>query len=486
MRDTVRFRLDGETHEIRNPDPTLTLLRYLRTTLRRTGAKEGCAEGDCGACTVAIARPSEKPRAVNSCILFLPMLDGMDLTTVESLSGEDDPLHPIQQALVESHGSQCGFCTPGFVMAIYAHRAQGGGLSLQEINDAIAGNLCRCTGYGPIIEAARSAQFTFSSAEPALGKGPNSGDETDETLAIEHVSALTGARKLFFAPRTLEELALLAEKHPDAIFLAGATDVGLWVTKQHRTLMTLISVTRIPELGLIRQTPDGLEIGAAVSYTDAHAALSSYHRDFGELVRRVGAVQVRNAGTIGGNIANGSPIGDTPPLLIALDATLVLRRGAHERRLPLEQFFLAYGRQDRAPGEFVVRVSVPKLAPDARFGAYKLSKRFDQDISAVCGAFRIVLKEGKVGDARFAYGGMAGVPKRATHAEKALIGKDWNEANVRAAMAALDQDFTPLTDMRASAGYRLKIAGNLLYRFWLENGAEENPPRLLDAEALDG
>lgn len=477
MRDVVRFALDGQTHEVRNPDPTLTLLRYLRGELRRTGTKEGCAEGDCGACTVAIAGPDETPRAVNSCILFLPMLDGMTLWTVESLVGADGALHPIQQAMVDHHGSQCGFCTPGFVMAIYAHLASQGGTSTTEINDALAGNLCRCTGYGPIIAAAQSAGKIAAESHPPA--------TTDDSLGIEHICVRTGLTKRFFAPRSLDELGALAEKYANATFLAGATDVGLWVTKQHRDLETLISVMHVPELRKLKDTTNGLEIGAAVRYAEAHAALAQIHPDLGELIRRLGAAQVRNAGTIGGNIANGSPIGDMPPALIAVDATLVLRKGATERKLPLEKFFLDYGKQDRAPGEIVARVLVPKLPAKALYGVHKISKRFDQDISAVCGAFRIVVENGKVADARLAYGGMAGVPKRAAHAEAALVGKDWNEASVRTAMTALAQDFSPLTDARGSAEYRLKTARNLLYRFWLENNGSATPTRLLQAGALD-
>ncbi len=473
MRDVVRFRLDGQTHEIRNPDPTLTLLRWLRTELRRTGTKEGCAEGDCGACTVAVAAPGEPVRAVNACILFLPMLDGATLWTVESLVGADGALHPIQQAMVEQHGSQCGFCTPGFVMSIFAHLESGGGTSRREIDDALAGNLCRCTGYGPIIAAAQGV--THARTEPEW-LAPDA-----EMLAIEH--QVRGRTRRFFAPRSITELSALLLQHPDATLLAGATDVGLWVTKQHRELDTMISVMNVAELRELKETADGLEIGAAVRYTEAHAALARFHPDFGELVRRLGGAQVRNCGTIGGNIANGSPIGDTPPALIAAGATLVLRKGDRERRLPLEDYFLDYGKQDRAKGEFVSRVIVPKLPSGALFATYKLSKRFDQDISAVCAGFRVLRDGPQVADARLAFGGMAGVPKRAAHAERALAGSVWEEASVRRAMDALALDFKPLTDQRGSSAYRMEAARNLLWRFYLESmGASE---RVLDAAAVD-
>ncbi|MEQ1929052.1 MAG: xanthine dehydrogenase small subunit [Parvularculaceae bacterium] len=479
MRDVVRFRLDGVTHEIRNPDPTVTLLRWLRAGLRRTGAKEGCAEGDCGACTVAVSAPGEPLRAVNACILFLPMLDGAELWTAESLVGDDGALHPIQRALVEQHGSQCGFCTPGFVMSIFAHLESGGGTSRREIDDALAGNLCRCTGYGPIISAAQSLT-DYRRYEPER-LAPDF-----EMLAIEYEAR--GTMRRFHAPRSVAELAALALQYPEAVLLAGATDVGLWVTKQRREIETIISVMNVPELRELSETPAGLEIGAAVRYSEAEGALARFHPDVGELVRRIGGKQVRNCGTIGGNIANGSPIGDMPPALIAAGAVLVLRKGDYERRLPLEDYFLAYGEQDRARGEFVARVIAPRLPPGALFATYKVSKRFDQDISAVCGGFRVLRDGARVSDARLAFGGMAGVPKRAALAEKELIGSAWGEAGVRRAMDALALDFKPLTDQRGSSAYRLDAARNLLWRFFLENEparAGATRERILDAAPVD-
>ncbi|HXC54153.1 MAG TPA: xanthine dehydrogenase small subunit [Rhizomicrobium sp.] len=476
MRDTVRFRLDGVLHEVRNPDPTLTVLRYLRGALRRTGTKEGCAEGDCGACTVVLGEDVDGRtayRAVNACILFLPMIDGKTLFTVESLSPPVGPLHPVQQAMVDADASQCGFCTPGFVMSLYAHYLNRGDCDVPAIRDALAGNLCRCTGYGPIVEAARRmndfprVEARGAAADPAMS----------DMLAI-----VDGTRR-FFAPRSRAELAALLQEHPDATVLAGGTDVGLWVTKQYRTLPTIVSVAAVAELRDITETPDTVEIGAAVTYSEAYAILGHLYPGFGELLRRLGSVQVRNAGTIGGNIANGSPIGDTPPPLIALGATLVLCREDKERHLSLEDYFVAYGKQDRAPGEFVAKIVVPKLAPNASFRVYKLSKRFDQDISAVCGAFHITRDHASVRAARICFGGMAATPKRAAAAEAALIGKPWSEATVHTAMQALTRDFTPLDDMRASAAYRMRAAQNLLLRAWYEiSGAAAT--RILDQKAL--
>ncbi|HEY0302426.1 MAG TPA: xanthine dehydrogenase small subunit, partial [Rhizomicrobium sp.] len=369
MRDTVRFQLDGRLHEIQNPDPTRTVLRWLRSEARRTGTKEGCAEGDCGACTVVLGEERESKtvyRAVNACILFLPMLDGKTLFTVESLSAPGTPLHPVQQAMVDTNASQCGFCTPGFVMSLYAHYLNGGATDAPSVRNALAGNLCRCTGYGPIVEAAQR-----------MNDAPRAAPKAQATLADGESLALASAGRRFFAPRTISELASLVLAHPDATVLGGATDVGLWVTKKLQVLPTVISVMSVAELSRIAETPDVLEIGAAVTYSAAQTVLARLHPDLGELIRRLGSVQVRNAGTIGGNIANGSPIGDSPPPLIALGATLVLRRGDTQRRMPLEDFFLAYGKQDRRPGEFVEKVIVSKLKPGADFRVYKISKRFD-------------------------------------------------------------------------------------------------------------
>ncbi len=472
MRDTVRFLLDGQVHAIKNPDPAQTVLRWLRSEARRTGTKEGCAEGDCGACTVVLGEAQASKtvyRAVNACILFLPMLDGKTLFTVESLSAPGVALHPVQQAMVDANASQCGFCTPGFVMSLYAHYLNRGSVDAPAIRDALAGNLCRCTGYGPIVEAAQR-----------MNDAPRVNAETKAAPVSDGSLAIAAAGKRFFAPRTRDELAALALEHPEATLLGGATDVGLWVTKKLQVLPTIISVMSVAELNRLADTPDALEIGAAVTYSQAFEALAGLHPDFGELLRRLGSVQVRNAGTIGGNIANGSPIGDSPPPLIALGAALVLRRGGETRRMPLEDFFLAYGKQDRRPGEFVETVIVPKLRPGCDFRVYKISKRFDQDISAVCGAFLIRRDGETVREARICYGGMAGTPKRAAAAEAALTGRPFTESAIRTAMQALEQDFTPLSDMRASAAYRMTAAKNLLLKAYLEiTGAKAT--RVLEA-----
>lgn len=471
MRDTIRFTLNGKPAEVRAPDPTRTLLEWLREDIRLTGTKEGCAEGDCGACTVMAVDPQGQARAINSCIQFLPMIDGCALTTVEGLGGAD----PVQKELVANHGSQCGFCTPGFVMALHAHHARGGAADTASISDAIAGNLCRCTGYGPILRAGEKACST--------PKPPISAPKQDtESLGYEHTSK-SGIRR-FFAPTTLEEMAKLCEQHPDAIILGGATDVGLWVTKQGRRIETIISVMRVRELQSVRTTKAGLEIGAAVRYADAHDALAELHPSLKDYIRRLGAVQVRDSGTVVGNIANGSPIGDMPPVLIALDASMRLRKGATERALSLEQFFISYGKQDRQAGEIITHVDVPAVPKGAYFTAEKVSKRFEQDISSVSAGLLVRVDNGVVVEARLAFGGMAGVPKRAATAEEALIGRLWTEANINAAMEALGQDFQPLTDWRGSAQYRLVTAQNLLKRFFLENSTPKPATRVTTLKSV--
>jgi len=491
MRESVSFLLGDELVEIASCDPTRTVLDWLRLDRRRTGTKEGCAEGDCGACTIVVGRlDGDRLRyeAINACIRFLPTLDGCHVLTVEHLRSPGGALHPVQQAMADCHGSQCGFCTPGFVMSLLALWLNERAPSVQRIEDALAGNLCRCTGYEPIIaaaqrmDAAEREQDRFVAAMPATVARL-------KVLADGETLSVGDGERHFYAPATVAALADLVSAHPQATLVAGATDVGLWVTKGMRRLDPVIFLGRIDELRGISDEGDHLRFGAMANQIAVREVLASISPQLDEMMRRFGGEQVRNAGTIGGNIANGSPIGDLPPALIALGATLVLRKGSERRELPLEAFFLDYRKQDRQPGEFVEAVLVPKLPTDALFHISKISKRFDEDISAVCGAFYLELDEaGRVSEARLAYGGMAGIPKRAKAAESALLGHSWNEETVAAAIAALAGDFTPLTDMRASAGYRLKVACNLLRRFLIETTAPETATRVagLLAEAAHG
>ncbi|WP_323042082.1 xanthine dehydrogenase small subunit [Gemmobacter sp.] len=462
----IAFLLNGTPVRLREVAPTRTLLDWLREDRGLTGTKEGCNEGDCGACTIMVT-DAGGARALNACILFLPQLHGKAVRTVEGMAGPDGQLHPVQQAMVDCHGSQCGFCTPGFVGSMVTAHLNGE----TDHDTVLAGNLCRCTGYAPILRAAQSA-----ASQPA----PDWVRDDPASFAFSEIPPGSGGGTPGVAiPRTADDLADWCLANPDGRLIAGATDVGLWVTKQLRDLGPVAFVAGIPDLRGVTITDAHIRIGATTTMEELRHAIAPHHPDFAEMLRRFASVQVRNAATLGGNIANGSPIGDAPPVLIALGARLHLRRGAARRDMALEEFFLDYGKQDRQPGEFVEAVTIPRQ-PD-RLKCYKLSKRFDQDISAVMGAFSITLDQGRVTQARIAFGGMAGTPKRARGAEAALIGADWSERAVATACAALAQDFTPLSDMRASAAYRMQAAQGMLRRYWLEDRGLA--PRILEIGA---
>ena len=482
MRDHIRFILGDEAVELRDIDPTMTVLDWLRLEKGRAGTKEGCAEGDCGACTVVIARPQDgrlSYRAVNGCIVFMPMLDGCQLLTVEDLKAPDGTLHAVQQSMVDCHGSQCGFCTPGFVMSLFALYRNEESPTDQRIDDVLAGNLCRCTGYAPIAAAAKQMYQEGPAAKDWFAAGEADIVARLEALADGETLCIEADGRRLYAPADIDGLADILEQNPDACIVAGGTDVGLWVTKQLRDITPAVHIGRVAELRRIEETDEAITIGAGVTYDEASSIIAAHYPDFGELIRRIGGLQVRNMGTIGGNIANGSPIGDSPPALIAAGATLGLRLGSDRRTMLLEDFFIDYGKQDRRPGEFVEYVVLPKPEPNTHFRCYKISKRFDQDISAACGAFQLRLDGGNVADIRIAFGGMAATPKRAAATEAALTGKPWTEETIEAALPAMEQDYTPLTDWRASAGYRMAVAKNLLRKFHAETSGPATPIRLV-------
>lgn len=465
MSDAITFLLNGEVQRVADAPPTTTLLNWLRYEKRLIGTKEGCAEGDCGACTVAIREIGQRgrltQRTVNACIHLLPMVHGKEVVTVEHLS-RDGALHPVQQAMSEGHGSQCGFCTPGFVMSLWHGYETGAPTDADAVADQLAGNLCRCTGYGPILKAASAAR--------KLPAAPSDKAEAKDRLKALNAGPLAYATDdcAFWAPHDADTLAQLVEDYPNATILAGATDIGLWVTKQGFAPKEIIYLGDCADLAEVEETLTGAQIPAAVSHQKAMTSLAELFPDMGELWRRFASEQVRSAGTLCGNIANGSPIGDAPPALIAIGATLTIRKGSKIRQALLEDFFIDYGKQDLSPGEFVqaVDITAPDNPMDLR--CYKISKRFDQDISAIMAAINIRLRGDKIAEVRIAFGGMAATPKRAAAAEAALKGQPFDEPAFKAAMEALDKDFSPIDDHRASAAYRMKTAKNLLLKYFVE------------------
>ena len=474
MRHEIRFILNGEEVRLHELGAQQTLLDYLRIARRLTGTKEGCAEGDCGACTVLVGRLTEaglRYETVNACIRFLASLDGCHVVTIEHLRGAEGGLHPVQQAMVEVHGSQCGFCTPGIVMSLYALWMEAAAPSDAQIETALQGNLCRCTGYEPIFKAARAAaQMGDPAADPlALERA----DVAKRLAALADGARVdvnrAGDRAIL--PARVEDLAEVLAEHPDATLVAGATDVGLWVTKMMKPITPAVFIGHLVELRTVSETGSSLRIGAGASYSEAEAALGRAFPHMADYWRRIAGWQVRNMGTVGGNIANGSPIGDTPPVFIALGAKLHLRSAAGLREMPLEDFFIDYGKQDLHAGEFVEAVELPLAEAGVHHAAYKVSKRRDEDITAVAAGFAVRVADGKITGARIAFGGMAATPKRAAKAEAALVGKPFAEASFEAAAQAVAEDFAPLSDWRATADYRSLVAANLFRRFWAEQGA---------------
>ena len=461
MADNVRFTLNDQQVEIAGIPPVTTLLDWLRDHRGLRGTKEGCAEGDCGACTVVLEREGRRD-AVNSCIVLLGQLDGLSVRTVEGLRGADGGPHPVQTAMAEADATQCGFCTPGFVMSALAHASSGGTADPDAIHESLAGNLCRCTGYRPIVEA--MTRIAGLAVEPP-----------PVPLMVPRTTS-TAFEGAFFAPRSLDELLELRAAHPEALLLAGGTDLGLLASRERKPPKAVIHLLHVPELAAISATADKITIGAAATYTAAAPVLIEAFPALRAYLSRLGSRQIRNMGTIGGNIGTASPIGDMPPVLLALEASLTLVSKRGSREIPLDDFFLDYRKTALAPDEVIQSLSMPRLWEGETFHCDKVSKRRDQDISTVAGAYRVRIRNGRIEDARLAFGGMATTPRRARAAEAALL-KD----GFAAAIAAVETDFKPVDDWRGSASYRRQVAANLLRRLELRLA---DPGRVLEVEAL--
>ena len=464
--DTIQFLLNNKILRIKNPDPNQTILNYVRNDLKMTGTKEGCAEGGCGACTIVIGELNKNKiiyKAINACISFLPILNGKQLILVEDLSNGND-LHPVQEAMIKYHGSQCGFCTPGFTMSLFSMHKNNRSINSEVVDEALSGNLCRCTGYRPIIDAAKS--LNNKNDQDKFKQKQNNTIKLLKKIKSNDIEINKSGKK-FFAPKTITNLKKILNKHPNAKILSGGTDLSLEVTKFRKEIKTIISLNSIEKLNFIKKNRNQLEIGATTSLLDFQNLIKNYFLDFHDILKRYGSLQIRNVGTIAGNIATASPIGDTLPILLTLDAKVVVQATNKKKIFPLNDFFISYRKTKLKKGEFIYSIKIP-INKENIFKAYKISKRFDDDISSVCGSFSFLIKKNKITKAVIAYGGMSEIPKRALTVEKKLINSDFSENTFSKVVNLINKDFSPIDDMRASKNYRLSVAKNLLLKAFHE------------------
>ena len=462
----IQFIFENKIQQIQNPDPNETILSYIRSKLKKTGTKEGCAEGGCGACTVVIGELKKNNivyKAINSCIAFTTSLEGKQLLVVEDLMLKNGSLHPVQSAMVNYHGSQCGFCTPGFVMSLFAMYKNNTSYDKKTIEDSISGNLCRCTGYRPIIDAAKSLK---NSKSDQFKKNKNKTIVLLKKIRPKNI-LISNENKRYFAPRTVNELKKIIKKYPNLDFFSGGTDMSLVVTKQRKDLENILYLNSIDELNYIKENNKYIEVGATTSLRTFEQFIKKYYSDFNTILKRYGSVQIRNVATIAGNIATASPIGDSLPLLLSLDASIVLESFDKKIILPLKNFFISYRKTRLKQGQFISSIRIPIFKKNI-FKAYKISKRIDDDISSVCASFNLAIVNNKITNIKIAYGGMAAIPKRAIYCEKMLLNTNFSEDIIIKAQKSLEKDFQPIDDMRASKNYRMEVAKNLLIKCFTE------------------
>tara|TARA_B100000700_G_C14984404_1_gene828045 strand:- start:53 stop:1489 length:1437 start_codon:yes stop_codon:yes gene_type:complete len=463
----IEFVFENKILKIQNPDPNETILNYVRSNLKKTGTKEGCAEGGCGACTIVLGEIINNNiyyKSINSCITFLPVLNSKQLILIENLSSDNGKLHTVQNAMVNFHGSQCGFCTPGFVMSMFAMFKNNKKINNDLIKDSLSGNLCRCTGYRPIIDAAKS--LNNLSRLDHFDKNKNITLKLLRKIKSKNIK-IVNKNKKYFAPCTIKDLKKILKNVKDAKYLSGGTDLSLEVTKNRKEIKNIIYLGAIKELNFIKVFNNEIEIGAATTLINFEKIIKKYYLDFYNILKRYGSVQIRNVGTIAGNIATASPIGDTLPLLMSLGAKVILNGNNGKKTIPINNLFTGYRKTKLKKGEFIFSIKIPILK-DNIFKAYKISKRFDDDISSVCGSFNLEIYKNQIKKVKIAYGGMSEVPKRAIKTEKILVNSKFSEDIFTKATKKLEKDFSPIDDMRASKLYRIEIAKNLLLKCYFE------------------